>query len=91
MILLKDENVDEDFDDGWWQGKEYYPCPPKKGIFVNLKSIKPYDGPRKKLQGDFTCLHNCTCSYVTLLHIRSKELLELHFVCIQATLATYKI
>jgi len=65
--LLKDEDLDEDFDDGNWRGVEYYPCAPKRGIFVALKSIKPYSGPRKKLlQGDLTCLRNCISIHIIL-------------------------
>ena len=46
---MQDEDLEEDNDDGWWAGVEYYTCKPNRGIFVDVTVLLPYKGPRPKI------------------------------------------
>ena len=34
--------------DGVWNGRKYYDCEPNKGMFVQMKNLKPFNEGMKK-------------------------------------------
>lgn len=67
ISLQKEADLEEESDDGYWDGIKYFTCTPNRGIFVDITKLLPYTEVRPKQlpEGNYPFAYNCTSKMQT--------------------------